>query len=118
MGYYRKWKPSKTAAKEFAQTMNEIDKFCEANGISKSRTSDSYYFTIDGQEYRVSNHTIAASNAHAYNMYGEQIREKYHSDFEEDDIIYITAGKTRIMDIYNDLKAGYKLDRRGNRKEQ
>lgn len=30
-------------------------------------------------------------------------------------MICITAGKTRIMDIYSDLEAGYKLDRRGNR---
>jgi hypothetical protein len=51
----------------------------------------------------------------AYNEFGEQIREKYHENKESDDVIYITAGKTRIIEIYNDLKAGHKLDRRGNR---
>lgn len=118
MAYGRKWKPSKTAAKEFAKQMDEIDKFCQENNINQSKSSDSYYFTLNGQEYRVSNHTIAASNAHAFNMFGEQIREKYHPEFEDDDVVYITAGKTRIIEIYNDLKAGYKLDRRGNRKEK
>ena len=95
--------------------MNEIDNFCRENAIDHSKSSDSYYFTIDGQRYRVSNHTIAASNRGAYNEFGEQIREKYHENKEDDDVIYITAGKTRIIEIYTDLKNGYKLDRRGNR---
>lgn len=111
----RRFKPSKSKAREFAAKMNEIDDFCRENAIVRSKSSDSYYFTIDGQNYRVSNHTIAASNRGAYGEFGEQIREKYHPDKEENDIIYITAGKTRIIDIYNDLKNGYKLDRRGNR---
>lgn len=117
MAYGRKWKPSKTKAREFAKTMEEIDEFCRENGICQSKRSDSYYFFLDGKEYRVSNHTIAASNSHAYNDLGEQIREKYHEDKESDDVIYITAGKTRIREIYEDLKAGFELDRRGNRKE-
>jgi len=112
-----KYKPSKTKAREFAQTMDTIDQFCRENGISQSKSSDSYYFILDGKSYRISNHTIAASNRGAYNDFGEKIREKYHEDKESSDTIYITAGKTRIMQIYNDLKAGYELDRRGNRKE-
>lgn len=115
MGYYRRWKPSKTAMKEFAQKMDEIDEFCNKNAISQSAKSDSYYFTIDGQAYRVSNHSIEASNRAAYDDLGNVIREKYHPDEREEDVIYIHAGKTRIMDIYNDLKAGYRLDGRGNR---
>lgn len=35
-----------------------------------------------------------------------------------DDTVYITASKTRIIDIYNDLAAGYELDKRGNRVEK
>ena len=112
---YRKFKPSKTKAREFAAKMNEIDDFCRENAIERSKSSDSYYFTLNGQKYRVSNHTIATSNRGAYNEFGEKIREKYHSDKEEDDTVYITAGKTRIIEIYTDLKNGYKLDRRGNR---
>lgn len=115
-GYGRKWKPSKTARREFAQTMNDIDKFCDENGISCSASKDSYYFTINGQKYRVSNHSVETSNAGAYDSLGNQVRSKYHPDGREDDTIYIHAGKTRIRDIYNDLKAGYELDGRGNRK--
>ena len=33
MGYHRKWKPSKTAAREFAGTMDKIKSFCYENGI-------------------------------------------------------------------------------------
>lgn len=113
MGY--KWKPSKTAIREFANTMNEISEFCDANNINQSRNGDSYYFTINDQKYRVSNHSIEASNKGAYSDLG-QTRELYHPDGREDDVIYIHAGKTRIREIYNDLKEGYKLDGRGNRK--
>ncbi len=118
MGFNRKWHPSKRAAREFAQKMDEIDDFCIKNNISSSKSSDSYYFVLNGQQYRVSNHTIAASNKGAFNEFGEQIREKYHGDEESSDVIYITAGKTRIIDIYNDLLAGYELDRRGYRKQK
>lgn len=34
----------------------------------------------------------------------------------EEDTVYIHASKTRIIQIYNDLKDGYELDGRGNRK--
>ena len=112
----RRWKPSKTAAKEFAKQMLEIEAFCEANGICKSASSDSYYFTINGQRYRVSNHTIEASNKRAFDCTGAQVREKYHPDERADEIIYIHASKTRIIEIYNDLKSGYLLDGRGNRR--
>lgn len=116
MSYKFKYKPSKTKAKEFATKMNEIDDFCRENGISHSKSSDSYYFSIDGKNYRVSNHTVAASNSKAFNALGEQIRDKYHENGEEADTIYITASKTRIIEIYNDLKNGYELNRRGYRK--
>ncbi len=110
-----KWKPSKTQARAFAQQMQEIDKFCYENGISQSRSSDSYYFILNGKQYRVSNHSIEASNRRAFNCDGEQVRELYHENGRDSDTIYIQASKTRIIDIYNDLKAGYKLDGRGYR---
>ena len=106
MEYSYKWKPSKQARREFAKKMQEIDDFCAKNNITQSRTSDSYYFDIDGQNYRVSNHSVEASNLHSGG--------KYHSQGREDDTIYIHASKTRLIDIYNDLKAGKKLDGRGN----
>ena len=114
-----KWKPSKSAKREFAKTMQEIEDFCIENNISKSKNSDSYYFTLNGTNYRVSNHTIEASNAAAYDKNtGEKLRETYHEDKRKEDTVYIHAGKTRLIEIYNDLKAGYELDGKGNRKEK
>lgn len=110
-----RWKPSKTKAREFANKMNEIEQFCFDNGIISSRTNDSYYFTIDGVNYRVSNHSVEASNRHAYDEFGNKKRDFYHENGRENDTVYIHASKTRIIDIYNDLKAGYKLNGRGVR---
>lgn len=110
MGY--RWKPSKAKAKEFARKMEEIRAYCEENGIGYSASMDSYYFYIDGERYRVSNHTVAASNAGAYRN-GEQVREKYHSDGEYDRDHEITASKTRLTEIHKALMAGKKIDKRG-----
>lgn len=111
----RKWKPSRSAAREFAQKMDEINRFCTENGISASASNDSYYFTIGGQSYRMSNHSVEASDRAAFDpITGEQRRELYHGGRNES-TVYIHAGKTRIMEIYQDLQAGYKLDGRGNR---
>lgn len=103
MGYRYKWKPSKTQAREFASKMDDISTFCFENGISKSLSSDSYYFSIEGQEYRVSNHSVESS------------LPEYHPYGREKEVRYIHASKTRIIEIYNDLKNGYELDGRGRR---
>ena len=116
MGFGYRWRPSKTAKKAFAEKMDEIDAFCSANGIDSSRSNDSYYFTVRGKNYRVSNHTVEASNKGAFDYAGRQTRPLYHQEGRRDDTIYITASKTRIIEIYKDLKAGRKLDARGNRK--
>lgn len=71
MGFY-KWKPSKVAKREFVNKMDEISKFCQENNISRSASSDSYYFNINGQNYRVSNHTIEASNKGCFNWWSEK----------------------------------------------
>ena len=107
-----KWHPSKSAKKEFMDQMNEIDEFVATHNINSSRTNDSYYFRVNGKEYRVSNHSIKQSNAKAYDDLGNQIREKYHAEDEE--IIEILASKTRIVEIYTALKNGCELDKRGN----
>ena len=96
--YYR-WSPSKTAKREFAEKMEEVEAFCREHGISASRTNDSYYFTLNGQGYRVSNHSVESS--------------PYHNG-RDADTIYIHAGKTRIIEIYTNLAKGYALDGRGN----
>ena len=108
-----KWKPSKKKKKDFAEKMHEIDLFCNENGITQSRSSDSYYFALNGKKYRVSNHTIEKSNANAYNADGEKVRDFYHDQTRNDDIIYIHASKLRIIEIYENLKNGYKLDGNG-----
>lgn len=105
MRFYRKWKPSRSAMKEFAQQMNVIEQFCLENGISSSRTNDSYYFTINNQNYRVSNHSVETSNTNSNGA--------YHKEGRRDDTIYIHASKTRIIEIYNNLKDGKKLDGKG-----
>lgn len=115
MGFKFKWKPSKTQKREFAKTMNEIDEFCEQNHITASKNNDSYYFTLHGTEYRVSNHSIEKSNSKAFDSEGNQIREKYHPDTRDKKVVYIHAGKTRLIEIYTNLKKGLKLDGRGNR---
>ena len=109
-----RWKPSKSQRMEYAKKIQEIDEFCREHGISCSSTKDIYYFIINGQKYRVSNHTVEASNRGAYNWLGEQVRDKYHEDGRNNDTIYITASKTRIIEIYNNLLQGYTLDKRGN----
>lgn len=115
MAYNKKWKPSRAAAKAYAAKIDEIATFCEEHGIISSRTNDSYYFTVNGQKYRVSNHSVESSNKGAYNELYGRTRALYHENGREDDTIYIHAGKTRIIDIYNDLTAGYTLDGHGNR---
>ena len=112
----RSWKPSKSAARAFAQQMSDIDAFCSEHGIEQSRSSDSYYFAVNGRRYRVSNHSVEASNAAAFDDLGNRVRDFYHEGGRQDEVTYIHASKTRIIEIYNDLAAGYELDGRGFRK--
>lgn len=113
MSYGRKWQPSKTAKREFAKKMAEIDEFCRQNGISQSSRGDSYYFTIGDQSYRVSNHSVESS--HCRDIFGNVYQ--YHGDSKEyrKETICIHASKTRIIEIYTDLKDGWELDGHGNR---
>lgn len=115
MAYRYKYKPSKKAAREFAAKMREIDEFCASHGIQQSRAGDSYYFSINGKKYRVSNHSVEASNAAAFDWMGNQVRHLYHEGGRDGGTIYIHAGKTRIIEIYTDLLAGFELDGRGNK---
>lgn len=104
-----RWKPSKTAAREFAAKMKEIDAYCAEHGISQSISSDSYYFTHNGIEYRISNHAVEKS----VDRYGIP----YHGDSDEyrKKTFCIHAGKTRIMDIHKLITTGIAVDHKGNR---
>lgn len=113
---YRRWRPSRQNVKEFINTMDEIKGFCFEHGIDHSSNFDSYYFTINGQNYRVSNHSIEASNKGAYTFEGYQKRELYHPNGRDENTVYIHASKTRIIQIYNDLMNGFELNGRGYRK--
>lgn len=104
MGY--RYSQDKDKKRGFAANMERIDKFCQNNGIRKSACSESYYFTINGQKYRVSNHSVEESNAKAYSSTGEMVRPLYHPEGELDDVIYIRAGKNKIIEIYKSIRAG------------
>ena len=110
-----RYKPSRAKRAAFAEEMRAIEDFCREHGIDMSGGGDSYYFTVNGQAYRVSNHSVESSNAHAYNWAGEKTRDLYHPGGRREDTIYIHASKTRIREIYSDLVSGYRLDGRGNR---
>lgn len=115
--YRKKWQPSKARAREFAEKMQDVERFCAENCISQSRNGDSYYFVLNGKNYRVSNHSVEASNASAYDdLTGEKKRNLYHEGGRQENTVYIHASKTRIIEIYNDLKSGFELDGRGYRK--
>lgn len=109
-----RWKPSRAKAREFAQKMNEIEGFCARHNISMSRSGDSYYFEHGGTKYRVSNHSVEASNAAAYDELYGKTREAYHPNGREAGTRYIHASKTRIMDIYTAITSGKNVDGRGN----
>jgi ribosome biogenesis GTPase A len=112
-----KWKPSRAQARAFAAEMAEISEYCIAHGISQSASGDSYYFEVNGQSYRVSNHSVESSNAAAFDeLTGEKRREIYHEGGRKAGVVYIHASKTRIREIHQDLLAGYELDGRGNRR--
>jgi len=96
---YMKWKPNKAQKEEFKQRMNEIESFISENRIDASASRDSFYFEIAGQKYRVSNHAVESS--------------PYHPFGRLEDVIYIHASKTRLIEIYTALAAGKKLNGRG-----
>lgn len=99
--------PSREERHAFKSLMKDVRAFCLSNNIDHSRNYDSYYFSIGGVSYRVSNHTVAASNRNGARV--------YHPGGEVEGTVYITASKTRIIEIYSDLKAGFQLTRRGYR---
>lgn len=95
---FRKWTPSKAQKRAFAQKMDEVYEYCKENGISASATLDSFYFEIDGQSYRVSNHSVESS--------------PYH-DGRKESVKYIHASKTRLIEIHKALKSGLTLNGHG-----
>lgn len=108
MGY--RWKQSKSKAIEFANQMDDIKVFCSENGITQSFNGDSYYFSHEGKSYRISNHTVSKSDSGMSDFLGNKLRDSYHINGYD---VEITAGKTRIIEIYNAVKMGKTLNKRG-----
>lgn len=88
--------------------MNAIDDYCNRHGIIQSSSSDSYYFVHNGVEYRISNHSVEVSR----NKYGQF----YHGDSKEyrENVFYIHASKTRLIEIHQKILTGKEIDHRGN----
>lgn len=116
MSFSYKWKPSNSAKKEYAIMMSNVEKFCEENHITMSN-SNSFYFTLNGLKYRVSSHSVEASNKTAYDELGRYVHPIYHEGGRREDTVYINAGPKRLIEIYNDLKDGWLLDGNGHRKQ-
>lgn len=108
---------SRSQKRDYAIKMAEIEKFCEENHITSSN-SKSFYFTLNGQKYRVSSHTVEASNKSAYDELGRYVHPIYHEGGRREDTVYINAGALRLIEIYNDLKDGWLLDGNGHRKPE
>ena len=104
---------------EFMPKIDEIDEFCSKNGILHYPWDDSYFFTVNGKKCRVRDYTKFFPIHNNYDFDGEKLppdRLFYGKRGEYD--VDIIAGRTRLIQIYNDLKAGYDLDRRGFRKNK
>ena len=110
MGFHYKWQPNQSKKRKFAKQMQEIDKFCEEHEIYQSKTSDSYYFTVNGVDYRVSNHSVESS------VWKDDMgyTHNYHDAYYRKRVVCIHASKTRIIEIYNKIVNGYELDGKGN----
>lgn len=93
------WTHSKAEKQIFAQTMDDIDRFCRENGIEHVENGGTYKFTIMNKKYVVSNIFVP-------------------KDLRLKGTTYFFAGQTRLKQIYEDLVAGKKLDSRGFRKDK
>lgn len=88
-----------------------IDEFCMEHGITRSASGKSYYFRIRGRRYRVSDHFRWQSDCGMYDQVGNKIRESYKKEgIEEREI---RCGKTKIIQVYNALKAGKTVNEHG-----
>lgn len=75
----------------------DIEQFCWENRINRS--GDSYYFTLNGRRYRVSNHSLW---------------ERRNKNARIERCYNIIAQPDCIEDIYTALKYGKYVDARGN----
>ena len=111
MGY--KWKPSKSAINEYKEKKDKLDSFLKQHeNIISSASKESFYFMLEDKYIRVSNHTIFKSDSGMYDEFGNIVRDTYHTQKYD---TCITASPIRLPEIYADLAAGIKLNKRGYR---
>ena len=95
--------------RDFAIKMKEITKFCLKNNIQIGTNHNSYTFSLNGKNYIVSNF-----KKYIAKLANQGVKEAArYLQILEKEIISIQASKLRIMEIYNDLKAGKQLDKNG-----
>ena len=104
--------------RNFAIKMKQIIKFCMANKIYMAANYNSYSFWLNGKRYLVTNYNfddykkylkkLSNQGFSPAAMYLKMLENEY-----DDNVIRIQASKLRIMEIYNDLKAGKQLDKNG-----
>lgn len=97
--------------RNFAIKMKQIIKFCMANKIYMAANYNSYSFWLNDKRYLVTNYNfddykkylkkLSSQGFSLAAMYLKMLENEY-----DDNVIRIQASKLRIMEIYNDLKAG------------
>ena len=100
--------------RDFAIKMKEITRFCLKNNIQIGTNHNSYTFSLNGKNYIVSNFGTDDFKKYITKLANQGIKEATrYLQILEKEIISIQASKLRIMEIYNDLKAGKQLDKNG-----
>ena len=100
--------------RDFAIKMKEITRFCLKNNIQIGTNHNSYTFSLNGKNYIVSNFGTDDFKKYIAKLANQGVKEAVrYLQILEKEIISIQASKLRIMEIYNDLKAGKQLDKNG-----
>lgn len=104
--------------RNFAIKMKQIIKFCMANKIYMAANYNSYSFWLNGKRYLVTNYNFDDYKKYLKKLSNQgfapaTIYLKMLENEYDDNVIRIQASKLRIMEIYNDLKAGKQLDKNG-----
>ena len=100
--------------RDFAIKMKEITRFCLKNNIQIGTNHNSYTFSLNGKNYIVSNFGTDDFKKYIAKLANQGVKEAArYLQILEKEIISIQASKLRIMEIYNDLKAGKQLDKNG-----
>ncbi len=84
---------------EFIDFLQEVEEYCYRNNIVSC--TPSYYFTVRGKRYRVSNHSLSERNVK-------------HKSKGAKDCYSIVASAFDLIPIHKALLAGKKVDVRGN----